>query len=190
MRSKRPGRRRAWSTSHGWFVAPRTNTSSLTPAKPSSLGEQLGDDIAAGRSAQLAAAHPDGVELVEEHHARRPPPGGLEMLWSCFSLLPNHMSRTSLSSTGVNEASSLAGQCPGQVGLAASRRSVQEHSAAQAAAELSAQLGYPQRAEEAQLQPALDVGQTSDVAQPDPPVLVLGHDVAEERVELVELLVC
>ena len=142
----------------------------------------------AGRAAQLRPSHPDGVELVEEHHARSPPPGRLEQVVELLLAVAQphveHVVEQHRDERGIE----LAGESPGEVRLAAARRSVQEHPATQATAELGAQLGHAQRAEEAQLEAALDVGQAGDVAEPDPPLLVLGDDVAEEGVELVELL--
>ena len=55
VRSRRPGRRRAGSTSHGWLVAARTKTPSLSGVDAVELGEQLVDRIAHRRSCGSAA---------------------------------------------------------------------------------------------------------------------------------------
>ena len=96
------------------------------------------------------------------------------------------MSSTSLSSTGKKDGVEFAGERPGEVGLAATRRPVEQQPTADAAAKLGAQLGHPQRSEEAELEAAFDIGQAGDVVEPNTALLVLGDHRAEEFVELVE----
>ncbi len=71
VRSSRPGRRSAVSMSHGWLVAAEHEHAVVVGLRAVELGQQLVDDVAARRVAQVAALLAERVELVEEEHARR-----------------------------------------------------------------------------------------------------------------------
>ena len=141
IRSNRPGRRRAGSTSHGWFVAPRTNTPSRV-ARRVHLGEQLVHDVAHGaRVGQVRALLAERVDLVEEQHTRGAAPGRGEDLGD-VALARTHVHVEHVADADLEEAcAQLPGHGARQERLPAAGRPVEQQPAARVAPNARASAG-------------------------------------------------
>ena len=131
------------------------------------LGEQLVDDPAQGRgrAAQPGAGATERVDLVEEQHARRLGAGVGEEVGDVVLALAHPAAEHVREPDGDEPRAELAGDGPGQVGLATAGRAVEQQPAAQGRPVALAQLRVAQRGQEGGLDVRLDLRQPADVGQ-------------------------
>ena len=150
-RSKRPGRSRAESRISGRLVAPRTMTPSA-PVNPS-ISVRIWLSVCSRSSwpPMLVGAAPgpaDGVELVDEDDGRRRLLGLLEQVADPAGPDPDdHLDELRGRHREEGDAR-LAGQSPGQQGLARPRRPRQQHALGDGGAEAAVPLGVLQEVDD------------------------------------------
>ncbi len=185
VRSSRPGRRSAVSTSHGWLVAASTKTPSLSAWAPSSSASSWLTTLRPPEWRRWLRFWPIASSSSRNSThgpARR---AAANASWSLRSDSPSHMSSTSLRPIEKKLGAELAGDGAGEERLAAAGRAVEQQPAAQRLAVVGAQLGVAQRREEGGVQARLDLVEPADVGERD--LRALGLDQAL-GVELGEAL--
>ncbi|TWJ11694.1 hypothetical protein LX16_2421 [Stackebrandtia albiflava] len=139
------------------------------------LGQELVDDVAHPAAAQLVALAADGVEFVEEQHARCLEPGRLEEGVQVAFRVPQPAFQDLVECHGYERGTQLARHRLGEERLPAAGRTVHEQAAAQALAEEPAELRVADRREERRLQSLLGLGHPGHVGERDPALLHVEH---------------
>ena len=168
VRSSRPGRRSAVSTSHGWFVAASTNTPSLSACAPSSSASSWLTTLRPPEWRRWLRFWPSASSSSRKSTQGAARRAASNASCSRRSDSPSHMSSTSLRPSEKNARAELAGDRAREERLAAAGRAVQQQAAAQRLAVVRAQLGVAQRREEGGVQARLDLLQAADVGERDP----------------------
>ena len=137
------------------------------------LRQQLVDDVAARRVAQVAALLAERVELVQEEHARRGAARRLErVVQAALGLAEPHVEHV-VEAEREEARAELARDGAREERLAAAGRAVHQQAAAERLAVVRPQLRVAQRREERGVQARLDLLQAADVVERDPRALRL-----------------
>src|SRR5687767_4380298 len=89
------------------------------------LGQELHNDVSAGRVRQMAALLAEGVDLVEEEHARRVTSSQLEDLVEVLLALADPHVENLVEADGEEAGTELASDGAGEERLSAPRRSIE-----------------------------------------------------------------
>ena len=117
----------------------------------------------------MAALEPEGVDLVEEEHAGSGAARGLEDLVEVALALAEPHVEDLVEADAEEAGAQLAGDRPGEEGLAAPRRAVEQQAAPERLPVHLAELRVAQGTEERGLEAALDLVEAADVGEGDPP---------------------
>ncbi len=135
------------------------------------FGKEGLNDAAQAAAAKVGALVADGVDLVQEEHARRVAARRVEdRAQLALALADVHVEHVD-EADRVEAGAELAGDGTGDEGLPATRGAVEQQPAAQALAVQAAQLGIAHRHEERAFQPLLDLLHAGDIGQPNPGLL-------------------
>jgi hypothetical protein len=136
-------------------------------AHPVELGEELVDELADRRRADVASLRTEGVDLVEEQHARRraarPLEGVMQLLLAFTEVHPEHLVDADRDELGVD----LAGRRTGEIRLAAPGRAVEEDPAAGLLAVRAEELRLGERVDDLHTDLVLQLFHAADVGERD-----------------------
>ena len=165
MRSNRPGRRNAGVEMPGRIRRRQNQDAFVAAADPIELGEELVDELAPAAGAQVGPAGGQGIDLVEEEHARRILSRLLEQCVQIpLAVADPHLEHV-VDPDGQEPRMNLAGRGPGQVGLAATRRPIHQDAAADRLAVGLVKLGMVHRMNDLDPDLFLDRFHPADVAE-------------------------
>src|SRR5205085_8579272 len=116
---------------------------------------------------EVAAFEPEGVDLVEKEHAGGLAPGGLEDLVEVALALAEPHVEDLVEADAEEAGAQFTGDRPGEEGLAAPRRAVEQQAAPERLPVHLAELGVAQGTEERGLEAALDLVEAADVGKGD-----------------------
>ena len=133
---------------------------------------------AAAGQALKASCEPEGIDLVEEQHARRVCPGLLEDVVEIPLARPDPHVEDVGDADGEESGLDLPCRCPRQVRLAAARRAVHEDPPADPLAVGPVELRMGQRMDDLEADLLLELVHPADVGKPDPRSLDLDPEPA------------
>ena len=168
IRSNRPGRRNAVSRCQGGIGYRKQQDAIVVALNTVAFREELVDELPAAMTAHVGPAGGQCVDLVEEEHARLSSPRLFEKLVQVALAVAEPHVEHFMDPDRHELGADLAGRGPGQVRLAAARRTVHHDAPTDRLAIGPVQLGMSQRVNNLESDLLLDSVYPSHVGECDP----------------------